>query len=116
MHCRMNPLHPREPKSSNSSIKGTGKAKFSTNNLPKDPEELINKGWKDVTPEGMATSSRELIDSEIGMKVRFDPRKLYICSLKNEHLASPATSFLSRGLRIFGRNDTALRVYRITER
>jgi len=57
--------------------KGTGKVKFSTNNLPKDPKELINNGWKDVTPEGMAknTKSREIIDPETGMKVRFDPGK-----------------------------------------
>ncbi|MFT9846393.1 hypothetical protein [Aneurinibacillus sp. REN35] len=57
---------------------GMDKVKFSTNNLPKDSKELINNGWKDVTPEGMAknTSSREFIDPETGMKVRFDPGKL----------------------------------------
>ncbi|WP_310552167.1 hypothetical protein [Paenibacillus glufosinatiresistens] len=51
--------------------------KFSPNNLPKDPQELINNGWKDVTPTGMAknTTSREFIDPETGMKVRFDPGK-----------------------------------------
>ncbi|WP_259392312.1 hypothetical protein [Paenibacillus thiaminolyticus] len=56
---------------------GTPKAKYTTNNLPKDPKELINNGWKDTTPEGMAknTSSREYIDPVTGMKVRFDPGK-----------------------------------------
>jgi len=46
-------------------------------NLPKNPNELINKGWIDVTPEGMAknTSSRELKNPSTGIKVRFDPGK-----------------------------------------
>ena len=56
---------------------GAGNVKFSPNNLPKDPQELIKNGWKDVTPEGMAknTTSREFIDPETGLKVRFDPGK-----------------------------------------
>ncbi|WP_339274057.1 hypothetical protein MKY59_23680 [Paenibacillus sp. FSL W8-0426] len=68
-----------KPSTSNNgqSTKGTPKAKYTTNNLPKDPKELINNGWKDTTPEGMAknTSSREYIDPVTGMKVRFDPGK-----------------------------------------
>ncbi|MDO7907659.1 WXG100 family type VII secretion target [Paenibacillus sp. JX-17] len=57
--------------------KGKGNVKFSPNNLPKDPQELIKNGWEDVTPKGMAknTASREFIDPETGMKVRFDPGK-----------------------------------------
>ncbi|AVF25879.1 hypothetical protein ERICIV_01722 [Paenibacillus larvae subsp. larvae] len=56
---------------------GRGKFKFSNNNLPRDPGELIKSGWKDVTPEGMEknTKSREYLDPETGMKVRFDPGK-----------------------------------------
>lgn len=55
----------------------TEKLKFITSNLPKDPQELINVGWKDGTPPGMAknTTSREYIDPETGLKVRFDPGK-----------------------------------------
>ncbi|WP_148500989.1 RHS repeat-associated core domain-containing protein [Paenibacillus rubinfantis] len=65
----------KAPKSN--AAQGTGKVKFSPNNLPKDPQEPIKNGWKDVTPEGMAknTASREFIDPETGMKVRFDPGK-----------------------------------------
>ena len=35
---------------------------------------LIKNGWKGVTPEGMAknTSSREYIEPETGIRVRFD--------------------------------------------
>lgn len=64
--------------------KGTGNIKFSPNNLPKDPQELVKNGWKDVTPEGMAknTSSREYIDPETGMKVRFDPENREQMALK----------------------------------
>ncbi|AET58467.1 hypothetical protein HPL003_08520 [Paenibacillus terrae HPL-003] len=68
---------PSKPNEKPTGTKGTGQAKYSTNNLPKDPKELINNGWKDTTPEGMMknTSSREYIDPATGMKIRFDPEK-----------------------------------------
>ncbi|WJE54713.1 hypothetical protein QRE66_11055 [Bacillus cereus] len=55
----------------------SSKIKYSYNSLPKDPRELLNHGWKDITPEGMAknTTSREFLDPDTGMKVRFDPGK-----------------------------------------
>lgn len=58
-------------------IEGTPKATYTTNNLPKDPKKLINNGWKETTPEGMAknTGSRAYIDLVTGIKVRFDPGK-----------------------------------------
>jgi hypothetical protein len=58
-------------------LKGPGKAKFNFGNLPKNPNDLLKKGWKDVTPEGMRnfTDRREYIDEESGYRVRFDPAK-----------------------------------------
>ena len=49
----------------------------SLSKLPKNPSELIKKGWKDVTPEEMAknTTSREFIDLQAGTKVRSDAGK-----------------------------------------
>ena len=51
--------------------------RFKTNNLPKNPDELMKNGWEDVTPDGMAknTTSREFINSKTGDKVRFDAGK-----------------------------------------
>jgi len=45
--------------------------------MPKNPSDLVKNGWKDVTPEGMAknTASREYLDPNTGMKVRFEPGK-----------------------------------------
>ena len=44
---------------------------------PKDPNELLKKGWKDSTPDGMKnnTNSREFTNPKTGEKVRFDPAK-----------------------------------------
>lgn len=52
-------------------------AKFGVGNMPKSPNKLVKNGWKDVTPDGMAknTSSREYLDPNTGMKVRFEPGK-----------------------------------------
>ncbi|MBY6270384.1 pre-toxin TG domain-containing protein, partial [Parageobacillus thermoglucosidasius] len=62
--------------------KGTGgvakdTSKFTYNNLPKNPKELMEDGWKDVTPDGMRknTNSREYEDPRTGIRVRFDPGK-----------------------------------------
>ncbi|WP_235332168.1 WXG100 family type VII secretion target [Paenibacillus terrae] len=70
--------HPVKPSKLQVKVtEGTGDSKLSTNNLPKDPKELMSSGWRDATPEGMAknTQSREYIDPETGLKVRFDPGK-----------------------------------------
>ncbi|CAG7648207.1 hypothetical protein PAESOLCIP111_05552 [Paenibacillus solanacearum] len=58
-------------------LKGPGGMKFSFSNLPKNPNELLKNGWKDVTPDGMLknTTSREYHDEVTGFKVRFDPGK-----------------------------------------
>lgn len=42
---------------------------------PKNPDELLNRGWEEVTPDGMKenTLSREFIDPKTGAKVRYDP-------------------------------------------
>ncbi|WP_139489615.1 RHS repeat domain-containing protein [Brevibacillus dissolubilis] len=52
------------------------KINFTYNNLPKDPNELIRNGWKDVTHPKMKvnTKMREYQNPETGMKVRFDPK------------------------------------------
>ena len=44
-------------------------------NYPKNPDELLNRGWEEVTPDGMKenTLSREFIDPKTGAKVRYDP-------------------------------------------
>ncbi|AEH49407.1 pre-toxin TG domain-containing protein [Parageobacillus thermoglucosidasius] len=54
-----------------------GTSKFTYNNLPKNPKELMEDGWKDVTPDGMRknTNSREYEDPRTGIRVRFDPGK-----------------------------------------
>jgi hypothetical protein len=54
-----------------------GTSKFTYNNLPKNPKELLEDGWKDVTPDGMRknTNSREYEDPRTGIRVRFDPGK-----------------------------------------
>ncbi|MFL0197612.1 hypothetical protein ACJDU8_18875 [Clostridium sp. WILCCON 0269] len=46
-------------------------------NLPPKGEDLLGKGWEDVTPEGMKTNtnSREYLDPNTGLRVRFDPAK-----------------------------------------
>jgi hypothetical protein len=52
-----------------------GTSKFTYNNLPKNPKELLEDGWKDITPDGMRknTNSREYEDPRTGIRVRFDP-------------------------------------------
>ena len=51
--------------------------KYGPGNLPKDPEDLVRAGWKDVTDPRMRanTKSREFLDPATGQKVRFDPGK-----------------------------------------
>ncbi|HEX3044153.1 MAG TPA: RHS repeat-associated core domain-containing protein [Bacillota bacterium] len=58
---------------SNSSLDDRINDKISS--LPKNPNDLVAKGWKDVTPPGMKdnTGSREFVDPITGLKVRYDP-------------------------------------------
>ena len=45
------------------------------NELPKNPDDLINKGWKEVTDPRNKSGSREFENPQTGEKVRFDPGK-----------------------------------------
>jgi RHS repeat-associated protein len=42
--------------------------------LPANPDELVKNGWDEITPEGMVknTQSREFLDQNTGIKVRYD--------------------------------------------
>ena len=42
--------------------------------MPKDPNQLIKRGWKETTPTAMKknTSSRMFYDNDTGITVRFD--------------------------------------------
>jgi hypothetical protein len=46
-------------------------------NYPKNPDDLLQQGYKETTPEGMKnnTSSREFFNPETGDTVRFDQGK-----------------------------------------
>ena len=50
------------------------KYKSIISNLPKNPNSLIKKGWKNITPEAMSknTSSKMYTDLNTGIKIRFD--------------------------------------------
>src|SRR5574338_63272 len=52
-------------------------SKYGIKNLPKDPNKLLEAGWKETThPEMKANSgSREFVDPKSGMKARHDPGK-----------------------------------------
>lgn len=42
--------------------------------LPKNPHDLISRGWQETTPEAMAknTNSRTFRDKDTGLSIRFD--------------------------------------------
>ena len=48
--------------------------KETVNNLPKNPDTLMQKGWKDITPPQMSknTTSKMYKDGNTGLTVRFD--------------------------------------------
>ncbi len=43
--------------------------------LPKNPDDLLNEGWKEVTDPRNTSGSRDFINPQTGEKVRFDPGK-----------------------------------------
>ncbi len=49
---------------------------YTTSNLPPDPQQLLESGWLEVTPETMKTHipSQEYFNPNTGMKIRFDPK------------------------------------------
>ncbi|WP_232699993.1 hypothetical protein [Brevibacillus daliensis] len=53
------------------------KTQFDFSKLPKDPQQLLKNGWKDVTHPELKrnTSSREYYDPKSGLRVRFDKKR-----------------------------------------
>lgn len=46
--------------------------KYSYNNLPLDPNDLIKNGWKDITDKRNKSESRDFYNSKTKDRIRFD--------------------------------------------
>ena len=55
-------------------VNGKGTGGYGINNLPKDPNDLVSAGWKEITDPRMAANSnrRVLQDPATGLAVEFD--------------------------------------------
>ncbi len=47
-------------------------SKYSYKNLPKNPDDLVKNGWKDITDERNQSQSRDFYNPKTNDKVRFD--------------------------------------------
>jgi RHS repeat-associated protein len=67
------------PMPSEESTKGVGNTNQGSEagkiELPKNPDDLLNEGWKEVTDPRNTSGSRDFINPQTGEKVRFDPGK-----------------------------------------